>query len=228
MMLNLLRGNIFHVTIQDLEFLFPDIETMVIDVGLMVYSLQEGEEAKEDMALGVANPAPVLDLSGNLQHIRTTIYLTIRKVFQSNLPRIHGLGYVDFLLNNLREFQSRYSNSLAFVMNQIQMIQKELERAQPFLEDVAKERHNKHGGLQYCATLLIGKAYEVEYVVDACIRKDVPHWFLESLLLDIIEEITRIRAEVGELQGKKMFNPVSHDTMKTATDHKQGGGNCWS
>ncbi|KAH0756247.1 hypothetical protein KY290_026517 [Solanum tuberosum] len=34
----------------------------------------------------------------------------------------------------------------------------------------------------------IRKAYEVEYVVDACINKNVPHWFLKHWLLDIIED----------------------------------------
>ncbi|KAG5604100.1 hypothetical protein H5410_025592 [Solanum commersonii] len=39
-----------------------------------------------------------------------------------------------------------------------------------------------------CATQIITKAYEVEYVVDACINKNVPHWCLEHWLLDIIED----------------------------------------
>nr|XP_009760595.1 PREDICTED: late blight resistance protein R1-A-like isoform X1 [Nicotiana sylvestris] len=217
MMLNLLRGNIFHVTIQDLEFLFPDIETMVIDVGLMVYSLQEGEEAKEDMALGVANPAPVLDLSGNLQHIRTTIYLTIRKVFQSNLPRIHGLGYVDFLLNNLKELQDRYADSLASVKNQVQIIQKELKSLQPFLVDIAEERHDGGDKFHRCATQLIGKAYEVEYIVNAFISKEGPLWCLERWLLDIIEEIAHIRNEVAEIRRKEIVEETMNNTGKTQT-----------
>ncbi|KAH0733871.1 hypothetical protein KY285_009578 [Solanum tuberosum] len=110
-MLNFLRANIFRVPIKDLEFLLRDIEIAVIDVGLLVYSIYEDEEEKEDMAPGGVNITQVLDLSSNIQRLSIAIYLTIRKAFQSNLPRIHGLGYVDCLLNNLKKFQILHSDS---------------------------------------------------------------------------------------------------------------------
>ncbi|OIT26518.1 putative late blight resistance protein -like r1b-14 [Nicotiana attenuata] len=155
------------------------------------------------------NQALDLDLRGNIQPIKAMIYLIIRKAFQSNLPRIHGLGYVDFFLNNLKEFQSRHSDSLAFVMNQLQIIQKKLESLQPFLRFVAEERPYKR--LQDCATQLISKAYELEYIVDACISKEAPHWCLEHWLTDITEEITCVKADLAETQEKKLRRPVIDD-----------------
>lgn len=125
------------------------------------------------------NRALVFDLPSNIQPIKEITYLIIRKAFQSNFSRILGLGYVNFLLNNLKEFLVRYSDSLAPIVNQLQIIQNELGSTQPFLEEVMKEWHNKHERLQQWATQLIGKAYEVEYVIDACIRKEVPQWCLE-------------------------------------------------
>ncbi|KAK4354920.1 hypothetical protein RND71_027114 [Anisodus tanguticus] len=80
-MLEFLRANIFRVLRKDLEFLLRDIETVVIDVGLLVYSLYEDEEEKEDMAPGEVNQAQVFDLSGNIQSLSIVIYLTIRKAF---------------------------------------------------------------------------------------------------------------------------------------------------
>ncbi|KAG5573900.1 hypothetical protein H5410_063666 [Solanum commersonii] len=173
-MLNLLRANIFRVPIKDLEFLLRDIEIAVIDVGLLVYSLYEDEEEKEYMAPGGVNITRVLDLSSNIQRLSIDIYLTIRKAFQSNLPRIHGLGYVDCLLNNRKKFQILHSDSLASVMEKLQLVQKEFENLQPFLQVVAEERHNDLDEIQHCATQLIGKAHEVEYIVDACISKKAP------------------------------------------------------
>uniref|UniRef100_M0ZZW7 R1 n=1 Tax=Solanum tuberosum TaxID=4113 RepID=M0ZZW7_SOLTU len=119
------------------------------------------------MAPGGVNITRVLDLSSNIQCLSIDIYLTIRKAFQSNLPRIHGLGYVDCLLNNLKKFQILHSDSLASVMDKLQLIQKEFENLQPFLQVVAEERHNDLDEIQHCATQLIGKAHEVEYIVDA-------------------------------------------------------------
>ncbi|KAH0708234.1 hypothetical protein KY284_009661 [Solanum tuberosum] len=203
-MLNLLRANTFRVPIKDLEFLLRDIEIAVIDVGLLVYSLYEDEEEKEDMAPGGVNITQVLDLSSNIQRLSIDIYLTIRKAFQSNLPRIHGLGYVDCHLNNLKKFQILHSDSLASVMDKLQSIQQEFESLQPFLQAVAEARHNDLDEIQHCATQLIGKAHEVEYIVDACIREEAPVCCLEHWILDIMEDITLIREEVAEIYEKKM------------------------
>nr|XP_009758685.1 PREDICTED: late blight resistance protein R1-A-like [Nicotiana sylvestris]XP_016458650.1 PREDICTED: late blight resistance protein R1-A-like [Nicotiana tabacum] len=218
-MLNLLRANIIHAPIQDLELLsvLRYIDTVIIDVGLLVYSLYKGEdEEKEDIALAEVNPAQVLDqLPGNIQHIiSAVIYPTIRKAFQSKLPGINGLGYVDFLLNNLKEFQSRHSDSLASVTKQLQIIQKDFESSQPFLKAVSQAQHNDLDKIQSCATQLINKAYEVEYIVDACICK-VHVWCLEHWLLDIMEEITLITTDVADIQGKN----IVEDAMDTGTIH---------
>ncbi|KAK6772836.1 hypothetical protein RDI58_028074 [Solanum bulbocastanum] len=130
--LNLLRANIFRVPIKDLEFLLQDIEIAVIDVGLLVYSLYEDEEEKEDMAPGGVHITQVLDLSSNIQRLSIDIYLTIRKAFQSNLPRIHGLGYVDCHLNNLKKFQILHSDSLASVMTNFNQFRKNLRACNLF------------------------------------------------------------------------------------------------
>lgn len=209
-MMNLLRDNLISLPMQDLIVHIQDIDTVIIDVGLLVYSLYDNEEEKEDVTFE--------EMNEDLQHIKAVIYLIIRKTFQSSLPRIHGLGYVDFLLNNLKEFQGGYSNSLDFVNNQLQRIQDELESVQLFLKDVAEERHSKHDRLQDCAALLIGKAYEVEFVVDACISKEVPDWCLVRWFTDIIEEIIVIKTETMQIQEKKMveFGLVLHDSTTTS------------
>ncbi|CAN4095731.1 unnamed protein product [Withania somnifera] len=215
-MLNLLRANIFRVPIQDVELLLQDIEIVVIDVGLLVYSIYGNEEEeKEDMALGEVNLAQVIDFSGNIKRLNIEIYLTIRKAFQSNLPRIHGLGYVDCILNNLKEFQSRHSDSLASVMDELQIIQKEFDSLQPFLEAVAEERHNESDEIQHCVTQLIGKAHEVEYIVDTSISKEAPIWCLKHWIFHITEEITLIREGVAEIRKRKM----DLDALKTVPAH---------
>ncbi|XP_070014673.1 putative late blight resistance protein homolog R1B-12 [Nicotiana sylvestris] len=82
---------------------------------------------------------------------------------------------------------------------------------------VAEERDDGLDKFQRCATQLIGKAYEVEYIVDAFISKEGPLWCLERWLLDIIEEIAHIRNEVAEIQGKKIVEEARNNTGKTQT-----------
>ncbi|KAH0756248.1 hypothetical protein KY290_026518, partial [Solanum tuberosum] len=206
----LLRNNLIHLPILDLEFHLQDMDSVILDSGLLVYSLYDIEGEKEDKVLDEMNRTLGFDLPRNIEPFRVMVYLVMQKSFQSNLPRVHGLGYVDFLLKNLKDFQGRYSDSLAFLKNQIQVIQTEFESLQPFLKVVVEEPHNKFKRLnnEDCAIHIIRKAHEVEYVVDACINKGIPHWFLECWLLDIIEEITCIKAKIQEK------NTVE-DTMKT-------------
>ncbi|KAH0753932.1 hypothetical protein KY290_024202 [Solanum tuberosum] len=208
-MLCLLRDNLIHLPILDLEFHLQDMDSVIVDAGLLIYSLYDIKGEKEDTLLDDMNRALGLDLPRNIEPIKEMVYLVMQKAFHCNLPRIHGLGYVDFLLKNLNDFQGRYSDSLAFLKNQLQVIQTEFESLQSFLKVVAEEPHNKLKKLnEDCATQIIRKAYEVEYVVDACINKEAPNWCLERWLLDIIEEITCIKAKIQEK------NTVE-DTMKT-------------
>ncbi|XP_059316767.1 putative late blight resistance protein homolog R1B-23 isoform X2 [Lycium ferocissimum] len=212
-MLDLLIANLSHLSVQDLEFHLQDIDTVMIDSGLLVYSLCE------DVALEEVT----IDWPSTIQRIKTLIYHINRKEFQSNLPRIHGIGYVDFLLNNLKEFQDRYPDALAFVKTQLQIIQTELDSLQPFF---AEEQYNTHHKLQNSVTLLIGKAYEVEYTVDACVSKQVPDWCIELWLSDIMKEIT---TEVKRIQQKKIVEVglVSPYTLATDTSHKSSELEKW-
>ncbi|KAH0753937.1 hypothetical protein KY290_024207 [Solanum tuberosum] len=196
-MLCLLRDNLIHLPILDLEFHLQDMDSVILDAGLLIYSLYDIKGQVEDKTLEDINQALGFDLPRNIEPIKAMIYLVMQKAFQCNLTRIHGQGYVDFLLKNLKDFQGRYSDSLAFLKNQLQVIQTKFERLQPFLKVVVEEPHNKLKTLnEDCATQIIRKAYEVEYVVDACINKEVPQWCIKRWLLDIIEEITCINAKI--------------------------------
>nr|Q6L400.1 RecName: Full=Putative late blight resistance protein homolog R1B-16 [Solanum demissum]AAT38773.1 Putative late blight resistance protein, identical [Solanum demissum] len=208
-MLCLLKDNLIHLPILDLEFQPQDMDSVIIDAGLLIYSFYDMKGEKEDTTLEDINRELGFDLSRNIEPIKVMIYLVMQKAFQCNLPRIHGLGYVDFLLKNLKDFQGRYSDSFALHKTQIQVIQKEFESLQPFLKVVVEEPHNTFKRLsEDCAIQIIRKAHEVEYVVDACINKGIPHWRLKGWLQIIIEDITCIKEKIQEK------NTVD-DTMKT-------------
>ncbi|KAG5604102.1 hypothetical protein H5410_025594, partial [Solanum commersonii] len=214
-MLCLLRDNLIHLPILDLEFHLQAMDSVIIDAGLLIYSFYDMKVEKEDTTLEDINRELGFDLPRNIEPIKVMVYLVMQKAFQCNLPRIHGLGYVDFLLKNLKDFQGHYSDALAFLKNQIQVIQTEFESLQPFLKVVVEEPHNKFKTLnEDCAIQIIRKAHEVEYVVDACINKGIPHWCLERWLQDIIEEITCIKAKIQEK------NTVD-DTMKSVIASSQ-------
>lgn len=123
---NQLRDNLILCLLLDLDVM----DFVIIDTKRQIYSLYGINKEKEDTAFEDVNPVLGLDLPTNVEPIKEIIYHVIHKAFPDT-PSIHGLGYVDLVLNNLKQFQGHYANLLAFVKNQLQIIQKELKSFQP-------------------------------------------------------------------------------------------------
>ncbi|MCD7449127.1 hypothetical protein HAX54_049489 [Datura stramonium] len=171
------------------------MEGVMINVALFIFSLYDNE----DEAIGEVN---ALDFPSMIQRVSAVISQAIRFSLQSVLPKIDGLGFIDFLLDNMKEFLiSRYSDSIPSAKNQLEAVLKELESVQPFIKDVVAGKCLEHDRFKHLAALVIGKAYEIEYIVDFYMTKDVPGWCLTPWLSDIIEEIEFVTAEVKKIQG---------------------------
>lgn len=142
--------------------------------------------------------------------MKGVIYLVARKKFllQFHLPGIDGVGSADFILDNREIFLSMYSNSVDSVKSQLQTIQKELKCFQAVLE--------QQDGLQHFATKTTHLVYEVEHIVDACKKKDVPDWCLFIWILNIGEDIKMFMAEVAEIQEKNVSDFVSHNEIPSS------------
>ncbi|WMV27930.1 hypothetical protein MTR67_021315 [Solanum verrucosum] len=199
-----LRDNLINLPREVLE----DLDTTIIDIGLLVYSLYESVEEKEDMSVGELNQVTVLDFSGNIQSIRAVIYRIIQKSFHSNLPKIDGLGSVDIILDHLKKLLCLYAHSLSSIRSQLWTIQQQLEHFQ-----------KQHDGFGSFAMQVIAKAYEVEHIVDSCINKDIPEWCLFLWTGDIIEEITQLMREVAAIHEKKVPDLVLHNTTDVTSAH---------
>ncbi|MCD7456844.1 hypothetical protein HAX54_033327 [Datura stramonium] len=169
-MVKFLIANLLNLSIRGLEFHPQHIDSVIVDVGLLVYSLNDNKEKeKEDMALGEVNQVPVLDFPAvKIQRLQAMVYVITRKSFllQFNLPGVDELVTVDIVIDNLKEILCHSSDSIVSVKRQIQKIQKEFRCFQAAVE--------QHDELQHFATRVIGLAYEIEYLVDACTKEEIP------------------------------------------------------
>ncbi|CAN4122122.1 unnamed protein product [Withania somnifera] len=195
--LSFLRANLINLSREDLE----DFNNAINEAGDKVYSLYDGREEKDDMAVRELDQVPVLDLSGNIQRIKAEIYLIIRKSFQSNLPKIDGLGTIDIILGNLKELLSHHSDSLSSIKSQLRTIQQQLEHFQ-----------NQDDVFKSFAMQLIAKAYEVEHIVVSCINRDISEWCLAHWTEEIINEITLLMREVAMIHEKVTDVVLSNST----------------
>nr|XP_016476218.1 PREDICTED: putative late blight resistance protein homolog R1B-12 [Nicotiana tabacum] len=193
-MLNFLRA---HLLIQVSECYIQDIDSVIVDAGILVYSLNKKEKGD-------------LDFRVKIQNLQAMIYLITRKTFllQSNLSGIDRVGSADFILDNMEKFLSVYPNSVVSVKSQLQTIQKELKCFQAVVETQV--------GLQHFVTHTNGLVYEVEYVFDACKKKDVPDWCLFLWILNIGEDIRVLMAEAAEVQENTAFDLVLHNITAAA------------
>ncbi|XP_055809523.1 putative late blight resistance protein homolog R1B-16 [Solanum dulcamara] len=197
-MLNFLRTNLINLPREALE----DFDTAIINVGLLVYSTFDIVAVRE------LNQVPVLDFSGDTQSIQALIYFLTRKSFCSNLPKIDGLGSIDIILDDLKDFLSRYSNLLPSIRSQLWTIQQQLEHFQ-----------KQHDGFKYFRMQVIDILYEVDHLVVGFINKEIPEWCLILWTADIIEEITKLMREVAEIPEKKVSELVLHNTTDVGSAH---------
>ncbi|MCD7456809.1 hypothetical protein HAX54_033292 [Datura stramonium] len=198
--LNFFGAILVNLPTQVLEFHIQDIDSVIVDAGLLVFSLNDNENEN-------------LDFPGKIRSMQAVIYLIARKKFllQFNLPAIDGVGSADFILDNREKFLSMYSNSVDSVKSQLQTIQKELKCFQVVIE--------QQDGLQHFATKTASLVYEVERTFDACKKKDVPDWCLFIWILNIGEDIRMLMAEVAEIQEKNASDFVLYNEINPS-QHK--------
>ncbi|XP_049365072.1 putative late blight resistance protein homolog R1B-23 isoform X1 [Solanum verrucosum] len=185
--LNFFRAILVNLPTQVLEYHLQEIDSAIVDAGLLVFSLNDDNEN--------------LDFRGKIQSMQGVIYLVARKKFllQFNLPGIDRVGSADFILDNREKFLSMYSNSVDSVKSQLPIIQKELKFFQAVVE--------QQDGLQHFATKTTRLVYEVEHMVDACKKKDVPDWCIFIWILNIGEDIRMLMAEVAEIHNEILSSP---------------------
>ncbi|KAJ8547982.1 hypothetical protein K7X08_021218 [Anisodus acutangulus] len=205
-MLNILRTNLINLPTEAFEFYLRDIDSVIIDSGLLVYSLIGNKHENEVAALGETSQAQI-------QSMKEIIYFITQKSYflRSNLPKIDGLGSTCFVLDNLQEFIGCHLDSASFRKSQLQTIQKKIKYFQKVVE--------QHNGLQHFATQVMGLVYEVEYIIDAC-KEEVPDWCLSLWMLHIIEDINLLMKEVEDKQEIKVSDLVLHNTtIEAASAH---------
>ncbi|KAH0756249.1 hypothetical protein KY290_026519 [Solanum tuberosum] len=87
-MLCLLRDNLIHLPILDLEFHLQDMDSVIVDAGFLIYSLYDIKGEKEDTTLEDINRELGFDLPRNIEPIKVMVYFFMQKAFQCYLPRI--------------------------------------------------------------------------------------------------------------------------------------------
>ncbi|KAL3500761.1 hypothetical protein ACH5RR_039854 [Cinchona calisaya] len=156
------------------------------------------------------------ELVEKMKLVRTEImesYLRIRRSSQSNFPKNTGLGFVDFLLGNLRELLNQKADTIVSVKHLVEVAYSDIEEiVKSFPMDIV-EQFNEQCNLINLRSCIVNVAYEVEYLVDSFVVKGGVLWYHVLWLSDLIEEIKLIKVPVSEISEKAnsiVANNVEH------------------
>ncbi|XP_071916117.1 putative late blight resistance protein homolog R1A-10 [Coffea arabica] len=120
-----------------------------------------------------------------------------------SFPRTNELGSVDLFLENLKELAScdETDHSLAFPVDSIDIVQKNLTFLRSFLENM-KEKRNQNGKLKTCWNRVMEIAYKAELVIDSIVVSDKGHYFLDA----VAEDINLMKIEAQEICDSTSYN----------------------
>nr|XP_027062113.1 putative late blight resistance protein homolog R1A-3 [Coffea arabica] len=137
------------------------------------------------------------DLLKKIQLIETTVAQRCPEPSLFDYPKTNGLGFIDFLLENLMELTSTEAGSITFMNHPIQAVQEELVCLRSLLGRIVELR-SEDEELQAIRDCAIEVAYKIEFLVDSLMVGDD----LDSSSMSfhsIVEEIKIIKAKALQI-----------------------------
>lgn len=145
-------------------------------------------------------------------------YVHIQELFWSDFPFTNCLGFIDFLLENLREKTS----SIPFAMCLLLAIQEKLISIRPYLKDVMEQQNDFKESKDLWLRIL-GAAYAIEHVLDSCFFKESQVWYEMICLNILLEEIGFLIKEVEKIRDesecKSRIPNVETNPNQTIPEH---------
>lgn len=187
----------------NVKSLFSRIKVVVCEAACVVYSCYNNA-ITEDMAKQL--DYEFSDLLQELKVIKEEardIYDEINpKSFRSNFPQTNVLGFIDFVIQNLKELLHFKVDSISQLQHQIETVYKNMFSLRGYFTEAGEmfiEQELKDPWTSFKDTV-----YQTDYVIDTFILRDKPIWYYKLGLFDIIEEMNKIKKDVNDIKEKKM------------------------
>lgn len=154
------------------------------------------------------------------------IYQQVRISLQSNFPKTNGLGFLDFLLGNLKDFmtsdtfcletsQNQNAEPVFFVKHHIKFLYNEIKILRSFFKEKVRE-FNEQLELKDLPLHIMNVAYESEYLIDTFMIKDCMLWYHVIWLTDLVEEIKLVKFQVSKIFEKEVCDMRIHNVCQTS------------
>lgn len=193
---------------QKLDNLMFKVQDLTIHTGCFIYS----PICKHDNKFLFLTPAekigPLLD---KIESVRSeSDHFIMPRSWQSNFPKTNELGYVDFIIKNLKDRLHVISRTIDPLANQLNTIYKELVELRNGFGRVDKPCYESEEVKALFARYR-DVAYQTEYFADSFLCGVVPFWSQKMGLVNLEKDICEI-----ETQLKIVLNgAIDHGTSKS-------------
>lgn len=136
-----------------------------------------------------------------------------------NFPRTNGLGFFDFLLQNIERLKMKINNDvtfMSFAKNFIIQIEEELSSLRPFLNGIFLLPKGREE-FQETRLQVISLAYRIEHVISACQVLLHPIWYHMACLSDILEQIKAAKRNLENVDTYKIDNIGVSPSMRSVS-----------
>ncbi|CAI9109746.1 OLC1v1009623C1 [Oldenlandia corymbosa var. corymbosa] len=137
------------------------------------------------------------------------VYFQMPNSSDFSFPKTHGMGFIDFFLENLEKMLKCFPRSVPFAKHHVAEIKKQLVLLKPYLKDIM-EFQNESEELKDLWQRVINVAYRAENAIASCSLVDHPIWYDMLCLSNVLEESKLIGREVQK------FNDDLIPKMRTA------------
>ncbi|KAL3499041.1 hypothetical protein ACH5RR_041773 [Cinchona calisaya] len=158
----------------------------------------------------------VCDFLEKIKHIKAEIGNKYPLTSAPNFPKTNQLGFIDVLLENLKELTNCKLNSITLVQDQIQVFEKGLVFLRSFLHKFV----DQHEELQSLRSRIMEVADKAEFVIDSLMVGNIE---CSSFLFETItEEIKHIKIEAMEIDESKKYNTAEVQKFTSILVPSQG------
>lgn len=136
------------------------------------------------------------------------IYLQLSELSQLCFPKIDDLGFLNFLLENLKEILNMKLNSIVSIEHHVKIIFERLE-FKSFL-NYDTENQNEHDKLTNVWPDIIHISYQAENVIDSFVLGGKALRYPLLCLFDVMEEINIIKRKIMDIYEDKNYGTKLH------------------
>ncbi|CAI9117749.1 OLC1v1019221C1 [Oldenlandia corymbosa var. corymbosa] len=123
------------------------------------------------------------------------LYVPILSPLDFKFPTTNVMGFINFLLENLKEMMKCNHNRISFTKHEVMIVYEEVSSLKPHLE-IIMELQKERRDLKELCKQIINMMLLTDHVISSCLTLDNPIWYDMLRLSDVLQAVRLLQNEV--------------------------------